>query len=1540
MRANHSRDADKDSKNQKKENPQNVWAEGMASVAIAGNNLAPVTTTVFMGSWYPLAQAYFDPVHLGSELQVDSFVGREWLISEIDRYISGNESGYFIIEAGAGLGKTAFAWQLATRGSHACHFTCIDPRARRTDEAVRNITAQLIAAWDLQDLAPQGMLPPGSDRPIWLRQVLAAVGVKRDAVNPTKPVVIVVDGLDEAERSPEEMPLGLPNALPKGVFVVATTRSGTALPALRRPYHVYLLSADDTNNRRDMDRYLSSVSKQSYIVDRLRGSSISLQDSMRVLSDRCAGVWVYLNYILSEIRYGQRQLDQIESIPTDLESYYTQNLSAMRNESDWSTWYLPLLSTLCAVTDPLEAVEISRLGNVADVTRISRFLLTRFRPFCQITSSGDHQLFRLYHSSLREYLTGTMQTPTLSAAQDLRHELRNASIVAHSQIVEMLLSEWGGLAHSLPNLQARLSSGENFTKYGLRNLVRHLECAKRCDEIDQLLNCEADGRNLWFEAHESQGDTDGYLVDIERACRLSVLENHRLITPIETATNPVRYALMAASVASRTAQIPLGLIEVLARTGAWTQAQCLEHVRLIYDRGLRAKGYVRILPYLTGPRRRVGQREALATTRAIKNNQDRAEVLVDIAGLVPSHQQGPVLVEAWRSATTGENILSWIFSRWSGEDRYRARAIALMADRFPEASLPDVLKLVLGFSDESLVRALTALTPRLNSSDIAQALSAIQDLPDESDRSECLIAFSSVMTDMSLIAQAINIAKELSEPAHRAPTLAALARRLPVNDRDETQGAAIESARSLSSPSVRAMSLIRVSSTIDSNTIRRTLEYDALSAAAEITDLRVRIGVLVAGCQYLGGNEWTTAAEEALQEVRELNDPDLEVSAICVVAPYIKKPTGAAAAKRALTIVTPIRDHKPQVDALAALVRFCSKARYADVWRLIRQIDDEATLATLLAELVQDMPQEFIAEVLTIASNCPDELSRLQLISVLAPRVPPELSGRLLELVQEPKPTPQEAELLRRLRSSSGRVPSRRQRVFPSSSELDHQDLLESYLLSRSLDHELISDPNNRFFWDEHSGMLDHMERQMLGRRQVLDTARLKVLQAAAPHLDDSSSAKALLIVRNMVSAEARTEAFAALYSNSFVASRKEIVQEIIYSLGLISNLQDYARLVCALRRAGCTDIDENATVGLTERFLASNAESKSAFIEEMRYSQDSLPLEFPDYAWSLLARVEDAEVRARSMLAIFPLIDDNRRDEAVQEIIKAASAINLSESRASAQTELLAYVTGKVRADTLANTLVVARNIQNECSRVVAVARLLEYLERDQRAEVVYEMVSIASTIYDHEYRCRALISLAPHLSTDMRVRILNDAVAAAESSSSDRLRSDLFIELAQVMGCVNFEKALAAIRHFTDDEYRSKTLQAFVEYLPEECLDGALEAALAIGNEDWRTQALMAIVQRLPLLQMLTMLKMTCDLHDSANRVSLLKACFIALQDYRMDDTLEKDFFQDWTRGLDRAGVLSVIAVADWWIAQIGGGPAAIRIAQSISEVSRWWP
>ena len=67
-----------------------------------------------------------------------------------------------------------------------------------------------------------------ASRPDWFSRLLDEAARERDQRQPAEinrePIVIVVDGLDEAEPDPaggRGLPLGLPENLPDGVYVVA-----------------------------------------------------------------------------------------------------------------------------------------------------------------------------------------------------------------------------------------------------------------------------------------------------------------------------------------------------------------------------------------------------------------------------------------------------------------------------------------------------------------------------------------------------------------------------------------------------------------------------------------------------------------------------------------------------------------------------------------------------------------------------------------------------------------------------------------------------------------------------------------------------------------------------------------------------------------------------------------------------------------------------------------------------------------------------------------------------------------------------------------------------------------------------------------------------------------------------------------------------------------------------------------------------------------------------------------------------------------------
>jgi hypothetical protein len=165
-------------------------------------------------SLVPLAVAVKDPRPVFTAAGVDAFTGRKWLAGEVDSFMAHNPCGYVFVEAEAGLGKTAFAaWLVKTRG-YISHFSRYSGGGS-VRVALANLSAQLITGFGMDDQAPDGMLPEWAQTPSGFESLLVAAAGR--AHERRCAVVLVVDGLDEADTPEEGLPWGLPSLLPDGV---------------------------------------------------------------------------------------------------------------------------------------------------------------------------------------------------------------------------------------------------------------------------------------------------------------------------------------------------------------------------------------------------------------------------------------------------------------------------------------------------------------------------------------------------------------------------------------------------------------------------------------------------------------------------------------------------------------------------------------------------------------------------------------------------------------------------------------------------------------------------------------------------------------------------------------------------------------------------------------------------------------------------------------------------------------------------------------------------------------------------------------------------------------------------------------------------------------------------------------------------------------------------------------------------------------------------------------------------------------------------
>jgi ATP/maltotriose-dependent transcriptional regulator MalT len=175
-------------------------------------------------------------------------------LSELDKFLTQTDKKYLTITAPAGFGKTALlANWIAMRQDKgyfiAYHFFQRDDITRSVSNAYRNLLRQLHDYYESSDKS----LPTNEDElRDKLRYLLENYEVRED-----KPLVIVVDGLDEA--SPERsLSLFLPQPLPKGLYVIVSVRVNEVEKLDNLPHSSYSKATPESSAIADYCRLVAT----------------------------------------------------------------------------------------------------------------------------------------------------------------------------------------------------------------------------------------------------------------------------------------------------------------------------------------------------------------------------------------------------------------------------------------------------------------------------------------------------------------------------------------------------------------------------------------------------------------------------------------------------------------------------------------------------------------------------------------------------------------------------------------------------------------------------------------------------------------------------------------------------------------------------------------------------------------------------------------------------------------------------------------------------------------------------------------------------------------------------------------------------------------------------------------------------------------------------------------------------------------------------------------------------------------------------------
>ncbi|GAB4295503.1 MAG: hypothetical protein Fur0025_32700 [Oscillatoriaceae cyanobacterium] len=335
--------------------------------------------------------------------KTQDFVGRRYVFEAIREFLQGKPKGYFILEADPGVGKSAILAKLVqvSQGHCPTHFNSQGSGIVTAGQFLESICTQLIEGY-LKTKYPS--LPPNTNQD---GNVFAQLlGEASKTLPPGQKLVLVVDALDEVDLTKQQQGsnvLYLPDALPDNVYFILSKRP-KQLPLPLNDYHTtFDLMQYPAESAQDARHYAQKRWQESPQIQEWVSRKSTPEEFFPELVAKSENNFMYLRYVLNDIRDGLYQGETIDSLPRGLRQYYQKHWLIMGMNADpLPVEKIFIIYVLSEVREPISRRLLAKFTGITEYKLPP--VLKEWEQFLRLQTIEKEPRYSVYHASFSDFL--------------------------------------------------------------------------------------------------------------------------------------------------------------------------------------------------------------------------------------------------------------------------------------------------------------------------------------------------------------------------------------------------------------------------------------------------------------------------------------------------------------------------------------------------------------------------------------------------------------------------------------------------------------------------------------------------------------------------------------------------------------------------------------------------------------------------------------------------------------------------------------------------------------------------------------------------------------------------------------------------------------------------------------------------------------------------------------------------------------------------------------------------------------------------------